>query len=349
VTSYTTLEVQNFKGIREMTLEGLGMVNVFVGGNNVGKTSVLQTILLTEHFVHNSFKAYANKSIQAILQEEDIPLWKKVAASEPEFFYKLNTSLEPMIKLHSKLLKFLSAEKYNRENPNEAIENKKEQKPLGDKPFRPLDELPQSDTFYYLSNEPSTWFNTCEALYERVIENKKETTIYPVLQKIEPQLKDVWTNGRTLLCDLGDNYPKRIPLGLMGEGFTKIFAMAVILKQIKGMVCIDEVENGFHWRVQKDMWRMVLHAAKEEGTQFFFTTHSYEVLESLNDVLQEMEANGESLTVTPHQAEDTETASQPLDLACVFHLKKDETDKVTAHKDSIDDLDFFIKSGVELR
>jgi AAA15 family ATPase/GTPase len=40
--------VENFKGIREMKLEGLGMVNVFVGGNNVGKTSVLQAIHLFE-------------------------------------------------------------------------------------------------------------------------------------------------------------------------------------------------------------------------------------------------------------------------------------------------------------
>jgi AAA15 family ATPase/GTPase len=42
MTSYTTLEVQNFKGIREMTLDGLGMVNV-------GKTSVLQAIAIMKN------------------------------------------------------------------------------------------------------------------------------------------------------------------------------------------------------------------------------------------------------------------------------------------------------------
>jgi hypothetical protein len=118
----------------------------------------------------------------------------------------------------------------------------------------------------------------------------------------------------------------------------------------KDTLLIDEIENGFHWSVQKDMWRMILTAAKDDGTQFFFTTHSYEVLESLNAVLQEMKDNGDDLTVAPKDAEgNPDTTQKPLDLACVFRLKKDDTDKVTATQFVGEDLDLFVSSEAEIR
>ena len=36
-----SLEIQNFRGLRELRIEHLGRVNLIVGKNNVGKTSVL--------------------------------------------------------------------------------------------------------------------------------------------------------------------------------------------------------------------------------------------------------------------------------------------------------------------
>ncbi|MFN7310342.1 MAG: hypothetical protein ACK5T0_03140, partial [Vampirovibrionales bacterium] len=84
--------------------------------------------------------------------------------------------------------------------------------------------------------------------------------------------------------------------------------------------------------------------------QFFFTTHSYEVLESLNAVLQEMKDNGDDLKVAPKDAEgNPNTTQEPLDLACVFRLKKDDSDKVTAKKYAGEKLDLFVASKAEIR
>lgn len=43
---YDRIRIQNFRGIRDLTVENLGRVNLLVGGNDVGKTSVLEALAL---------------------------------------------------------------------------------------------------------------------------------------------------------------------------------------------------------------------------------------------------------------------------------------------------------------
>ncbi|MFM7469097.1 MAG: AAA family ATPase [Vampirovibrionales bacterium] len=43
---YQTAHIKNFRGIEELKLDYLGLLNVFVGGNSVGKTSILEALAL---------------------------------------------------------------------------------------------------------------------------------------------------------------------------------------------------------------------------------------------------------------------------------------------------------------
>ncbi len=40
------LEIKNFKGIKEGTLEGLAQVNLLVGRNNSGKSTILDALIM---------------------------------------------------------------------------------------------------------------------------------------------------------------------------------------------------------------------------------------------------------------------------------------------------------------
>src|SRR6266496_4423712 len=42
----TELEIQNFRGFRHVKLSGLKRVNLIVGGNDTGKTSILEALVL---------------------------------------------------------------------------------------------------------------------------------------------------------------------------------------------------------------------------------------------------------------------------------------------------------------
>ena len=41
-----SLQIDNFRGLHDLTIDNLSQVNVFVGANNSGKTSVLEAIKL---------------------------------------------------------------------------------------------------------------------------------------------------------------------------------------------------------------------------------------------------------------------------------------------------------------
>ena len=43
---YESIRIQNFRGLKDLTIENLGRVNLLVGANNVGKTSVLEALAL---------------------------------------------------------------------------------------------------------------------------------------------------------------------------------------------------------------------------------------------------------------------------------------------------------------
>ena len=392
MTSYTTLEVQNFKGIREMKLDGLGMVNVFVGGNNVGKTSVLQAIATANQgrFDLKTLKVYISELFNdsndvlnysdeelsegildsfltySILGLENLPkdrlhkeendwfvnLDKKIKA----FFYYQKASVKTVnIRVDDYLFKSYKTAngiiKYCFENgdinciPDSISSHHSVYRP------RKISFKLKNNKSYIATN---TFLNSTFVLsvWDSVVPKSSVFLSNLILQlkKIEDRVEDIRRENDHLEIYLKD-LDAPLPLDSMGDGFVKLFAIICLLFIYKGQTLfIDEIENGFHWSVQKDMWRMILTAAKDDGTQFFFTTHSYEVLESLNAVLQEMKETGDDLTVAPKDAEGNPvTTQEPLDLACVFRLKKDDTDKVTAKKFVGEKLDLFVASKAEIR
>ncbi|MCU0428296.1 MAG: AAA family ATPase, partial [Candidatus Kapabacteria bacterium] len=42
--AFTSINIQNFRGIKSLEMDDLGQVNVLVGKNNSGKTSVLEAV-----------------------------------------------------------------------------------------------------------------------------------------------------------------------------------------------------------------------------------------------------------------------------------------------------------------
>ena len=50
---------------------------------------------------------------------------------------------------------------------------------------------------------------------------------------------------------------------------------------------VDEIENGIHYSILKDFWRMVLQAAHENNVQVIATTHSGDCIKSFAQASQE--------------------------------------------------------------
>ena len=80
--------------------------------------------------------------------------------------------------------------------------------------------------------------------------------------------------GRRIVVRLRD-HAAPVPLRSLGEGITRLFAVGLALANSSdGFLLVDEAENGIHYSVQQEFWRMVLLAAHQHNVQVLATTHS---------------------------------------------------------------------------
>lgn len=80
--------------------------------------------------------------------------------------------------------------------------------------------------------------------------------------------------GRRMVVRLRD-HAVPVPLRSLGEGITRLFAVGLALANSSdGFLLVDEAENGIHYSVQQEFWRMVLLAAHQHNVQVLATTHS---------------------------------------------------------------------------
>ena len=77
-----------------------------------------------------------------------------------------------------------------------------------------------------------------------------------------------------------------IPVQLLGEGLNRMLGLALSMEQASGgMMLIDEIENGLHYRVQREVFCILLELAKAFDVQIFATTHSRECIVAAHQAL----------------------------------------------------------------
>ena len=69
------------------------------------------------------------------------------------------------------------------------------------------------------------------------------------------------------------------PIKSLGEGAMRLFGIALSLANARnGLLLLDEAENGVHYSVQQEMWRMILRVAERANVQVIATTHSWDCI-----------------------------------------------------------------------
>ncbi len=83
-------------------------------------------------------------------------------------------------------------------------------------------------------------------------------------------------SGRQIMVRLKSHH-RPVPLRSLGDGAMRMFGVALALANSRdGFLLIDEVENGLHYSVQRDFWRMILRTAQANNVQVLATTHSWD-------------------------------------------------------------------------
>ncbi len=81
-----------------------------------------------------------------------------------------------------------------------------------------------------------------------------------------------------------------VPLRSLGDGALRLFGVALALANSRGgSLLIDEAENGLHYSLQRDFWRMVLRTAQENDVQVVATTHSWDCIQGFAQAAMQSE------------------------------------------------------------
>ena len=123
--------------------------------------------------------------------------------------------------------------------------------------------------------------------FSKLVAQGRKRHVKETLRLLLPLLADVDVitdhNGTPfILATTTEN--ERLPLQALGGGMTRLFRLFVAFHDVTGgLVVVDEIENGLHYRVLPELWRRVQAMIREFDVQMFATTHSRECIDAALD------------------------------------------------------------------
>lgn len=142
-----------------------------------------------------------------------------------------------------------------------------------------------------------------------------EGLIVEALKIIEPSIERIATGniersrmGRGGILVRCTDVEHRIPIGSMGDGIWRILGLALALVRAEnGILLVDEIDTGLHFTVMDQLWKLIYTTAKRLNVQVFATTHSRDCYESLAVICREQVSTESDVTI--QRIERGETAA----------------------------------------
>lgn len=336
-----SLKIQNFRLLEDIEVKKLGHVNLIVGKNNSGKSTVLEALaLLASGFNPFVVEALAHRrdGIHINLDE----LNKKFKIDFQNFFLHREFPIKDNVnifvgneKLFLEVIHTLYSIEETFSGSSDDLTIKKVTKILSKDDTDTLSDFEVQTGLKVVTNDDTRLIPLGEdskaivnkyllplALIEPTITNSKflanqwdklvftefEDNVLDALQLIEPTIEALtflydgysyrfsFNNIETYKEVERVPYVKlkgregKIPLYSMGDGITRVLQLILkVLQSQNGFLLIDEFENGLHYSVQPDVWRLIFELAKRYNIQVFATTHSWDCIESFAQVAKERE------------------------------------------------------------
>ncbi len=339
---FRELEISRFRGFDYIKLADLTNVNVFVGANNVGKSSVLEAISMligmenpllptringwrsaasdlenTRYLFHNldfnnpplllaRTSDGGRRLTFSSVMRDDLDLSGKFSSNIIERLdFHFDNKLEGDYRYHTSLL----------------LDYSNRLKPV-------LDENFKKDLFGIFIPAEKSDLNALESFTILAKRNKKQVVI-DALRKFDAEIENIEALRDGLYVKM-TGISELIPISMAGDGLRRLVnILSSIACEDYNLVLIDEIDTGLHYRAHKLMWSVLLDFIKDRDIQLFTTTHNLECIESLDSVV------------------DSNNSLKPL--VGVYNITKTKNEGFQAYKYSASELREAIRNEIEIR
>jgi AAA15 family ATPase/GTPase len=310
------IEIRNFRCFESITLSNLARVNIVVGPNSAGKTALMEAIFLVSGanpelaFRIKAFRGL-NTLALSVNRTSYEALWK-------DLFYGFDQSKKITISMQG--TRSFGRELtigYQREKTLVLEISSKDILKDSVSPIVPISfewmlstgqkisaepEIRNNGVAVKFSGETSAVLPLPIAFYTSALQaTQEENANYFSALSVQNKEKEIvealksefpFINGLSVEISGGvptlfaaiEDVGEKIPLNLVSSGVTKLMGILLgIANQAGGIVCIDEIENGFYFDRLPSIWNIIFEFAKRFDVQIIASTHSWECLQALSD------------------------------------------------------------------
>ena len=297
-SQFSNIRIPHYRGIDGLSLENLSRVNLIVGVNNAGKTSLLEAIHL---LAHQNDEAALLDAVRwrGRIQGEPDPIW---LADQIQPHIHIVGNFDQMPDNTASLIIQRVDEVGNDINDQTSFLTKLSIRScyggqthstdvvlFSDRPHRA-----HFDGQHWLCRSALTspfWANRTDTLALANKQALRAGTKAKVIDFIRKRLDSGVRNieladkfNRFLVSH--ERFEQAPDLTSFGDGLRRIFEIALLFAHARGgVLLIDEFESAIHRELLDSFTRVVQELAVEHNVQVFLTTHSKEALDSfiLND------------------------------------------------------------------
>lgn len=265
--------IQNFKGFKNTSIGPFRMVNLIIGGQNVGKTSLLEAVyaaaLLKPHDSGPAFRQ--NEGADRSRYD--------MAFLDPQMFVCVLSGDQRGLALAAKGRDYSTfpvpiggGVSYGEKSPvlNEAV--KAWSVGVFQQSLWRCTAIP-----FYLPGQMRM-----VEMFGKVILARRKRELLSLLQAVDPRLESldaIAPDGEQRIYAELDGLLQALPLSQLGHGFSRlVYLFSELLVSESQLALIDEIENGIHYSALPTLFKGIKTVAQERQVQSLITTHSWDCL-----------------------------------------------------------------------
>jgi len=314
IAVYSSILIENFRGIGRLEVDGLRPINIILGRNNSGKSTFLEALFLlgaaTEPYLSSTLghlrgQRQANGSSDALWR----PLFRNLDPRAPikiqghwaaeaqrrELQIQAAEMSPTASGSKSETIEALGSSSLRRDFTisrldYEYIDSRGSRTNSSFRPD-PASKVVQAATVMREDLVNTTFLSArffpgqLEGLhlYSTLLKRKQEEDVLDALRLIEPDVQRIKIlsepGGPSLHLDLG--HEALVPLAVYGEGIVRLFSIIVeLIASRNGILLIDQIDNGLHYTVMPRLWKLLGHVVEKHNVQVFGTTHNDDMMRS---------------------------------------------------------------------
>lgn len=292
------LQINAFRGVKDLALDNLSTVNVLVGANNCGKTSVLESIRFLSNPTDigkivdiafrrapvredNRAKVLIDYVSSLYHQESNNSSYRidlSAISNDTPYYCKSEGSLDvefSTIGEEQKVFQYTTSVQESEKEPFRFTS-----KIIAEK--SPSSSKKKASSLFASLYIPSgvSYYQTCTNMLRLNFVNFNKIDCMNLLQSFEPSIQDISVMDSRIY--LHDATAGILPLFAFGTGLQKAALLSIVMSSVSGgIILIDEIDNAINMSVFNEIFPWFIQKCKEHSIQAFVTTHSSEAIDAI--------------------------------------------------------------------